>query len=102
VSWSRMMRALSLRPLVGGGEADSLTKRGVTAYDRPSPPPARNNANGRRLWWNASGRTLANALANIEGGNSPVPGMPPQRRLSSRADTVVPRRRGVLFLPLGP
>jgi hypothetical protein len=52
-------------------------ERELATYDGPPPPPARNNAAGRRRWWGAPGRTLANVLAHIEGGNSPVLGMPP-------------------------
>jgi hypothetical protein len=49
----------------------------LAAYNGPPPPPACNNATGRRRWWSAPGRTLENMLAHIEGGNSPVLGMPP-------------------------
>ena len=52
-------------------------ERELAQYDGPPPPPARNNAAGRRRWWSAPGRTLENVLTHIEGGNSPVLGMPP-------------------------
>jgi hypothetical protein len=48
----------------------------LAAYDGRPPPLARNNATGGRRWWSASGCTLDNVLAHIEGGNFAVLGMP--------------------------
>jgi hypothetical protein len=52
-------------------------ERELAAYDGPSPPPARNNAAGRRCWWSAPDRTLEFVLDHIERGNDPVLEMPP-------------------------
>jgi hypothetical protein len=59
-------------------------ERELAAYDSPPPPPTRNNAAGRRHCWSAPGRTLEAMLAHIEGGNSPVLGMPLPPSLSRR------------------
>jgi hypothetical protein len=68
-------------------------ERELAAYDSP-PPPTRNNAAGRRRWWSATGRTLENVLAHIEGGNFPVLGMPPAAALP-----YVSRRHGSSWMP---
>jgi hypothetical protein len=57
-------------------------------YDRNSP---RTTALPRRRWWSAPGRTLEAMLTHIEGGNSPVLGMPLSPSLS--------RRRGSSWMP---
>jgi hypothetical protein len=60
-------------------------ERELAAYDGPSPPPARNNATGRRRWWSAPGRTLEAVLAHIERDNLPILEMlPPQPPTLSR------------------
>jgi hypothetical protein len=56
-------------------------ERELAAYDG-LPPPARNNAAGRRRWWSAPGRTLEAVLAHVERGNSPVLEMPPPQRVT--------------------
>jgi hypothetical protein len=68
-------------------------ERELAAYDGPFPPPARNNAAGRRRWWSAPGRTLEFVLEHIEGGNDPPLQMPPtlSRR---RGSSWMPRRMG--------
>jgi hypothetical protein len=59
----------------------------LAAYNGPPPPPTHNNAAGRRRWWSALGRTLENMLAHIEGGKSPILGMPLPQVPSCRATT---------------
>nr|XP_051221628.1 uncharacterized protein LOC127339862 [Lolium perenne] len=54
----------------------------LAAYDVPPPPPPRNNVAGRKRWWSVPGRTLEAVLEHIEGGNFPIPTMPPLSRVS--------------------
>jgi hypothetical protein len=68
-------------------------ERELAAYDGSPPPPARNNAIGRRRWWSTPGRTFEFVLEHIERGNDPVLEMPPPPR------PTLSRRRGSSWMP---
>jgi hypothetical protein len=50
----------------------------LARYLGNGPPPTRNNAIGRRLWWSIPGRTLANVMYHIteEDEHLPYPSHP--------------------------
>ena len=50
----------------------------LAEYEGNGPPPARNNTEGRELWWSAEGRTLAAVMDHIRAGGERL--HPPPRR----------------------